>query len=84
MGFGVVTLGHSLLVTTPTGVLSSLELCAQEVIINILECSFIANIFVFGMAEFDVIFGMDLISKNGALIDCKKKVHYRKGTCCTF
>ena len=66
-------LGHKLVVSTPFGATLTKGVGVRYVPIVIQRHTLRTDFVVLPMREFDAIFGMDLMTRYGALIDCGKK-----------
>ena len=76
----IVDLGFTLEVTTPSGQVNASGQVIRNVNVQVQHNLLSANLILFSMNEFDIIFGMDWMSKNKAIIDTwKKKVYFRVG-----
>ena len=73
IGCKVEELGHSLLVSTPAGSVIATGECVRNVPVEIQQRQLVADLILFKLQEFDVIFGMNWMSKQGAVIDCRRK-----------
>ncbi|KZV27777.1 hypothetical protein F511_40230 [Dorcoceras hygrometricum] len=60
-------------VATPTNTIIETHKIYRNCKISVNDQSFSANLVQFNMVEFDVILGMDWLSKNHALVDCRVK-----------
>ena len=66
------------MVTTPAGEVSTSGRMVWGVSVQIQQDLFIADLFLFDMTEFDIIFGMDWMSRHRGMIDTyKKKIYFR-------
>ena len=80
IGYKIEELGHSLLVSTPAGSVIATGECVRDVPVEIQQRQLVADLILFKLQEFDVIFGMNWMSKQGAVIDCRRKtVTFRHG-----
>ena len=62
-----------LVLSTPIGGLSKVTLIYKICQLFIGEHQFSADLFVFPMSEFDVILGMDWLTKYQAMVDCYQR-----------
>ncbi|KAL5837092.1 hypothetical protein ACOSQ3_014261 [Xanthoceras sorbifolium] len=73
LGLGFENLSMPLSLETPLGKAHDLTLCCKSVSIRIDDRRFSDDLIVMPMGQFDVIFGMDWLTKYRAQIDCYNK-----------
>ena len=73
LGLGFENLSMPLSLETPLGKAHDLTVCCKSVSIRIDDRRFSDDLIVMPMGQFDVIFGMDWLTKYRAQIDCYNK-----------
>ena len=69
-GIPIVASGHWLSVGTPTGVRVDLHEMVRGYRVRFMDRVFVLDLYVLGFSGFDVILGMDWLTKNLVTLDC--------------
>ena len=69
----IVPVGHWLSVGTPTGVTVELHEMVKGYKVRFLNRVYVLDLYVLGFSGFDVILGMDWLTKNLVMLDCGRR-----------